>query len=162
MLFDRFKPALVIGILVLSGCGRAEITTEPVNFAIKPGFSQSRIVTYRENKPVRTRIRKEDNRNFDEVSGVPCTMESKEFKASFVTPAQVNFPVTKGRVSSIRVTCSTTHYSASAFVHPRLEGIVTVQPSIAGLVVAAIGTAVVLERDRWSYADDGPIWIDLQ
>ena len=153
--------ALVVCALILSGCAGAKITSDPVDLAIKPGFDAKRLAQTRVAKAVRTQVATEDESYSREVTGVPCIIESKEFKASIVTPAKVNLPITKGPVSPLVVTCLSDQYVGRAIVPQRRDGVVMVQPSIAGLVVAAVSTAVVVERDRWTFVHDGPIWIDL-
>ena len=146
---------------MLAGCGGVKITSEPVDLGVKPGFDTERLTPRRVTKAIRTQVATENPDHSREVTGVPCTIESKEFKASLVTPANVNFPITKGRVSPLLVTCVSEHYRGRAVIPQRRDGVVMVQPSVAGLVVAAVATAVVMERDRWTFTQDGAFWIPV-
>lgn len=145
--------------LVLTACG-ADISSEPVQFALKPGVDPAFIATTT-TKPFRTQVTDAEGSFIRQEDGVTCVLESKELKATLVTPAKVKFPITRGRASPMQVRCLSEDYMAEGVMYPGLSGTIVIGPSLAGVAAAMVSAGVADARDRWAYTDE-TVWITLQ
>ena len=154
----RFLSSLPF-VLVLSACG-ADISSEPVKFALKPGVDPAFIATT-VTKPFRTQVVDENGSHIRQEDGVTCVLESKELKATLVTPAKVEFPITRGRPSPIHMRCLSEDYMAEGVMYPGLSGPIVVGPSLVGVAAAVVSAGVADARDRWAFANE-TVWVTLQ
>ncbi|MEQ8291682.1 MAG: hypothetical protein RIA08_05690 [Roseovarius sp.] len=146
-------------VLVLAACG-ADISSEPVKFAVKPGVDPAFIATT-VTKPFRAQVVDENGSHIRQEDGVTCVLESKELKATLVTPAKVEFPITRGRPSPMQMRCLSEDYMAEGVMHPGLSGTIVVGPSLVGVAAAVVSAGVAHAQDRWGYANE-TVWVTLQ
>ncbi|KZY35706.1 hypothetical protein A3731_02455 [Roseovarius sp. HI0049] len=146
-------------IAALSACG-ADIASEPVQFALKPGTDPGFIATTT-TFPFRTHVTDAEGSFVRQEKGVTCVLETKELKATLVTPAKVAFPITRGRASPMVVRCANEDYVAEGVIQPGLSGTIVMGPSLAGVAAAVISAGVANARDRWAYANE-TVWITLE
>ncbi|MEQ8896711.1 MAG: hypothetical protein RID23_06435 [Roseovarius sp.] len=151
--------ACLPALLVISACG-ADIPSEPVQFGVKPGVDPAFIATTTPF-PFRTQVTDDEGSFIRQEKGVTCVLESKELKATLMTPAKVAFPITRGRASPMLVRCASEDYVAEGVIQPGLSGTIVVGPSLAGVAAAVISAGVADARDRWAYANE-TVWMTLQ
>ncbi len=174
-----FSKTSIVAILALGACSEASsIKTPPVEVGLKnASVNQQRILGVTE-PVVRTFIREEEentqqgfsgasdvevkNSKKIEIVGALCTLDSGELSASFTTPAVLRVPKFKGKPTKLRINCQKGDLKTDFEVKPQLEGAIVAGPSVAGLVAAAVSTAVAVGKDSWSYgSNDITVWIQL-
>ncbi|MFQ6553592.1 hypothetical protein AAD018_014740 [Aestuariibius insulae] len=167
-------------VLVLAGCEGAEITQPPITVTPKNPSAAVGLDVYgraraqgspvprfrgQESVQVRTRAQLEDGSN-GELTGVPCTLDSGVYTASFTTPANIIVPDYGPDSPALFVRC----------VHGEKSNSVTMQPvnltaqarsaSAAGAgLVGAIVIGAVNEARRNNETDDfgyNPITVRLR
>lgn len=121
---------LLVALLALTACAGAEITTPPVMIVPKvPAnavgvdvYAKDRargnpVPRFRGQKTVQVRTRgKGESSSHTELSGVPCTMDSGLYSASFVTPANIVVPDYGPNSPALFVRCVVAERSGSATV----------------------------------------------
>ncbi|KIC19295.1 hypothetical protein [Leisingera sp. ANG-DT] len=140
----------------------AEVTTPAVTAALKnEGITAPRVQGYKE-LTFRTHVILDKEKleatggypssdNMQEVTGAKCTIESAEFKATFITPAKVNVPTLKRRPTDAYVKCAAGSQSGEKTLAPILNGTVVGGASAAGLLAAAVTAGIAAGRDVWSF-----------
>ncbi len=169
----------VVCILGLSACSSAEITTPPI--VIKPNtprnavgvdvYAQQRaqgnpVPRFRGQETVQIRTRGKGEKGQTELTGVPCTLDSGVYKASFNTPANVVVPDYGPNSPALFVRCETGDQSGSATVnaynftsaqrHQSAAGTGVLGAIIIGAVAAA---STDNEKDEFKYP---PITVTLK
>lgn len=148
--------ALTLPLMVLAGCSDSAlgIDSPPVSMDYSPDFDTKRVkyetsVAFRSYQPA-------DDKSA-EFAGAKCDAVTREFKASFETPAVVKLPVIKGRPSTMNVTCRSGDKTAGKIVKPGMKtAYATGSGSVGALLVAnAITVGVSAAANRWQYVDDG-------
>lgn len=145
---------LKCGIFVSAAALLASCTTEepqkpPLQVSFKSQAARDAVVRHTDVS-VRTYSRYGVG-NIEEVTGIPCTLSSVEFDVTFVTPAKIYAPVIKGQPSSVYASCEGEGYKATETFEPSLQGVGFGGPSVAGLVAAAVSTAIVVGRNEYAY-----------
>lgn len=152
-------PLVALSLVTLGGCG-ADISSAPVRFALKPGTNPDFIATTI-TKPFRTQVTDDEGNFIRQEDGVTCVLETKELKATLVTPAKVEFPITRGRASPMLVRCASEDYVAEGVIQPGLSGTIIMGPSLAGVAAAVVSAGVANARDQWAYANE-TVWVTLE
>ncbi|UTS80444.1 hypothetical protein [Phaeobacter piscinae] len=149
--------------LALGACMQnAEVTAPPVTVALKnqsataPRIQGYKELTFRthvvlDKEKMKATGGQPSSANMREVVGARCTVESTEFKATFITPAKVNVPVLKRRPTPAYVQCNAGEQSGRTMLKPELNGTVVGGASAAGLLAAAITAGIAAGRDNWSF-----------
>ncbi len=91
---------------------------------------------------------KEGN-NTKETTGIKCTLDSAELKASVITPAKVRIPVMQGQSTQIYGKCTGGGMTGTQTVQPNLQGTAVGGSGTVGLVAAIVSTAIVASQDKW-------------
>ena len=98
-----------------------------------------------------------------EIVGALCALDSGELSASFTTPAALRVPKFKGKPTKLRINCQKGDLKTDFEVKPQLEGAIAAGPSVAGLVAAAVSTAVAVSKDSWTNGtNDITVWIEFE
>jgi hypothetical protein len=157
--------------LGLMGCAGAEITTPPVNVVPKDSsaavgldvYGKARaagnpVPRFRGQKTVQIRTRGQGENGSTELSGVPCTLDSGVYTASFTTPANVVVPDYGPNSPALFVRCQTETQSGSSTVNAVNVTAQQRQQNAAGtgvlgaIIVGAVNAAVTdPEKDDFAY-----------
>ncbi len=155
-IFRKSIAALGLAAL-LTGCVQyAEVTTPPVDLALKQSSIAPRIKGYQD---VTVRSFVQEGTQTNEVTGAKCTLESVELKASVVTPGIVRMPIVKSRPSPLIVTCTGNGMKGTNVIEPRKSQDSGASGGLLGIVMNAALTAAI---DRWYYAQGGLIGVTLK
>ncbi|OED47818.1 hypothetical protein [Leisingera sp. S232] len=169
------KVALAFSFLViLSACMQnAEVTGPAATASLKnQGVTLPRVEGYKE-LTFRTHVILDKEKlektgghpssdNIREVVGAKCTIESAEFKATFITPAKVNVPTLKRRPTNAYIKCAAGGRSGEETLAPILNGTVVGGASAAGLLAAAITAGIAAGRDIWSFNPNHASGVSIQ
>ncbi len=89
-----------------------------------------------------------------EVAGAQCQLKSKEFQATFRTPARVFLPVVQGRPSVAQLSCKAEGKSGLGKVAPFTERTLVIGDPLT-MVVGNIASGIAASRDLWIYSYRG-------
>lgn len=116
----RYTPILSsLFLIALAGCETAEITTPPIS--VRPTnpsaavgidvYAQARargnpVPRFRGQETIEIRTQGKTSESFGEISGLPCSLDSGLYTASFTTPANINVPDYGPNSPAIFVRCT--------------------------------------------------------
>lgn len=152
-----------LGVSVLAGCvAPLEMSGPPAQAQTRASIDQARIVTDKKAKVSAFRAYGRDAEGKRAEFAASCTYTSDEFSGSFMSPAQITFPVIKGEPDELRVVCKHGAQSGVAVIEPHFNG---VNPDVATanlieLAFVATVNGVARSKDLWQMPALGYIYME--
>ncbi|MEQ8896712.1 MAG: hypothetical protein RID23_06440 [Roseovarius sp.] len=90
-----------------------------------------------------------------------CVLTSEEVRATFETPAKVEFPTVRGRPLPLRITCEDAEFRGTTIVQPGVTDLKISAPYVSGMSSAAMKAGVDHPGTLWVFTK-APVWVSVR